>query len=188
MTTSSPASSGRAAPLPPEQRRAAIIDAVLPLLVERGAGLTTRQIADAAGVSEGTIFNVFDDKDELLDAAIGVALDQAPFEEAIGHIDPSAPFERRLVMATELIRRRIVDIWKLLSQVGHHDHDRHRHLPTSPALVALLAAEPDRLRVDAVDAARLLRALTLSLTHPLLTAEPRTADDIVDVFLHGVAA
>jgi AcrR family transcriptional regulator len=180
--------SGRAAPLPPEQRRAAIIAAVLPLLVEHGANLTTRQMADVAGVSEGTIFNVFDDKEELLGAAIDAALDQEPFEVAISQIDPSIPFEQRLEAATELIRRRIVDIWKLLSQVGHHDHAQHRPLPTSPALVDLLAAESDRLRADAVDAARLLRALTLSLTHPLMTAEPRSAADIVDVFLHGVGA
>lgn len=188
MPTPTPTSSRRAAPLPPEQRRAAIIDAVLPLLVERGAGLTTREIAAAAGVSEGTIFNVFADKDELLGAALLVALDPEPFEATIARIDPSIPFEHRLVAATEVIQRRIVDIWRLLSQIGHHDHDRHRPLPTSPALAALLAAEPERLRVDPVEAARVLRALTLSLTHPMLTPEPHTADDIVDMFLHGVGA
>ena len=33
----------------------------------------------------------------------------------------------------------------------------------------------------------MISAKEFSLTHPLLTAEPRTAADIVDVFLHGVA-
>ena len=68
--------------MPAAERRAAIIDAVLPLLIECGSGVTTRQIARAAGVSEGTIFNVFADKHELLAAALQVAIDLAPFERA----------------------------------------------------------------------------------------------------------
>lgn len=173
----------------PEERRAAIIAAVLPLLIQHGASVTTRQIANAAGVSEGTIFNVFADKDELLAAALEVAIDQAPFEAAISGIDPSVPYEQRLVLATELIQRRIVDIWKLVSQLGpqHHPAD-HKPLPDSQALTDLFGTEPQRLRIESADAARLLRALSLSLTHPMLTAEPRTAADIVDLFLRGTTA
>ena len=40
---------GRAKPLSPEQRRTAILDAVIPLLVERGATVTTAEMAEAAG-------------------------------------------------------------------------------------------------------------------------------------------
>lgn len=172
--------------MPPEARRAAIIAAVTPLLLEHGAVVTTRQIAAAAGVSEGTIFNVFVDKDELLSAALEVALDLAPFEQAISEIDHTEPYERRLVLATELIQRRIVDIWKLVSQLGPHQRPAdHKPLPDSRALTELFASEPTRLRIDPADAARLLRALSLSLTHPVMTAEPRPADEIVDLFLHG---
>ena len=49
--------------MPPSERRAAIIRDVLPTLVERGVTVTTRQLASAAGVSEGTLFNVFADKE-----------------------------------------------------------------------------------------------------------------------------
>jgi len=185
-TTAAPLSGRRAAPLPPEQRRAAIIDAVLPLLIEHGAGVTTRQIASVAGVSEGTIFNVFADKHELLAAALDVALDLTPFERAISQLDQALPFEQRLVQATELIQRRIVDIWKLVSQLGaQHRPAEHRPLPDSDALTDLFASEPDRMRITPADAARLLRALSLSLTHPMMASEPRTADVIVDLFLRG---
>lgn len=178
----------RASPLPPEERRAAIIDAVLPLLVEQGVAVTTRQLATAAGVSEGTLFNVFADKDELISAAIEAAIDQAPYELALTAIDPTATFEARLVLATELTQRRIVDIWKLVSQAGpqHRKDADHRPLPDSRALIAMFESEAELLREKPASSARLLRALTLSLTHPLLTAEPRPAGEIVDVFLHGV--
>jgi AcrR family transcriptional regulator len=187
-SASSSASTRRAAPLPAGERRAAIIAAALPLLIEHGSTATTRQIATAAGVSEGTIFNAFADKDDLLQAALETAIDHAPFERAVAAIDPDLPFEHRLTRATELIQRRIVDIWRLVSQLGPHHRDAHRRpLPDSAALAALIASQPDALRTDPADAARLLRALTLSLTHPMLATRPRAAGEIVDVFLNGTA-
>src|SRR5690606_40981582 len=53
----------RARPLSRADRRNAIAAATVPLLVEHGAAVTTRQIADAAGVAEGTLFRAFADKD-----------------------------------------------------------------------------------------------------------------------------
>ena len=53
----------------PDERRKAIVEATLPLLAQYGAGVTTRQIAEAAGIAEGTIFRVFPDKPALLMAA-----------------------------------------------------------------------------------------------------------------------
>ena len=64
--------------LPADERRAAIIDAVVPLLREYGEAVTCRQIADAAGIAEGTIFRVFADKDELLARRVRAAVDLAP--------------------------------------------------------------------------------------------------------------
>lgn len=177
----------RAAPLQAPARRAAIVDAVLPLLIEHGSAVTTRQLAQAAGVSEGTIFNVFSDKDELLAAALDTALDPAPFEAAVSEVEASLPFEERLVRSTELIQRRIVDVWRLMSRLDpQHQPSKPRPLPDSAALATLFASESDLCRLEPLAAARLLRALTLSLSHPLVTPDPWSPVDIVDVFLSGV--
>ena len=69
MTTSPPRST-RARPMPVDERRAAIARATLPLIAAHGHEVTTRQIADAAGVAEGTLFRVFDDKEAMIDAAV----------------------------------------------------------------------------------------------------------------------
>ncbi len=64
--------------MPPEERRAAIVAATLPLLLERGLPLTTREIAEAAGIAEGTIFRVFPDKEAVVEATVEAAFDQGP--------------------------------------------------------------------------------------------------------------
>jgi AcrR family transcriptional regulator len=178
--------SRRATPLPPEARRQAIVHAALPLLAERGLAVTTRDLATAAQVSEGTLFNVFADKDELIDAVIAAATDQAPIEQAIAAIDGSSPFEAQLVAATHLLQRRTSEIWRLLSKlVDHHHHSSRNRLPEIAALTDLMAAHADRLDAEPVEAARILRSLALALTHPMFCTEPATAEAIVDRFLHG---
>lgn len=186
-TNTSPSSSRRAAPLPTDERRSAIVRAVLPVMVDQGVGITTRELARVAGVSEGTLFNAFADKDELISAVVDAALDIEPFERSIEAIDPSAEFVDRLVAATDVIQQRVVDIWKLVSQLDPARHSRtvKGPFPDSPALTDLLASEADRLQLAPADAARLLRALTLSLSHPQMVDAPRPADQIVDLFLNG---
>ena len=55
----------------PDDRRRTLVEATIPLLHEHGKAVTTKQIADAAGVAEGTLFRVFDSKDDLVTAAVG---------------------------------------------------------------------------------------------------------------------
>ena len=75
----------------PDDRRKAILDALIPLLVERGGDVTTKEIARAAGIAEGTVFRVFPDKATLLFAAAQEAMNQADgeetFDEAIAGVE-----------------------------------------------------------------------------------------------------
>ncbi len=186
VRTASP-HSRRSSALPPDERRSSIIEAALPLVLEHGEAITTRRIADAAGIAEGTIFRVFPDKDALLTAVLDATLDTTAFDEAIGAIDPELDFEARLVAATEIVAERIVHIWRLLSNLGPRLRERAtRPLADSLPLVALFEPERDRLRVDPVEAARVLRALTLSTTHPIMAPEPMTPTQIVALLLRGI--
>ncbi len=137
---------GRAAALPLEERRTAIVAATLPLFLEQGAAVTTREIAQAAGIAEGTIFRVFDDKTALLDAVIEAALDPAPTDAAIErHRRRASPFEDRLIAAVEILRERVLYLFRVFSAAsgttrGACDSSASSELP---ALTAIFATEAD---------------------------------------------
>jgi hypothetical protein len=88
-----------------------------------------------------------------------------------------------------LLQQRVVDLWRLFSSLGSRFYDPSRRPPVViEALVSLLDAYRSDLAVEPTSAARLLRALTLSVTHPMLVGEPMAPAEIVKLFLHGVSA
>ena len=171
----------------PDERRKAIIDAVIPLLVQHGPTVTTKQIAEAAGIAEGTIFRAFPDKDSLIRAAIEAVLDREPLEQAFGEIDPDLPFEDALREAVALIQERSLRVWRLASAVGPRFHDASRKgMTISPGLTDLCKAHRAQLAVVPAEAAQVLNSLTVALSHPTLIDRPMKPAAIVQRFLHGV--
>jgi AcrR family transcriptional regulator len=178
----------RAKALSSAERRASIAAATLALLLDNGANVTTREIAAASGVAEGTIFKVFDDKAAVLRAAIDLTLDTANAERALADIDPGGPFQSQLISAVEVIQRRMADVNRLVSALGAPTvfAGRKRSIPDLAGLVALFARASVPLRYAPEQAARLLPAFTLAFSHPVLYSDdPLPADEIVSLFLDG---
>ncbi len=174
--------------LPADERRSMIVACALPLLVAHGEGVTTKQIADAAGIAEGTIFRVFPDKDALIRAVVEAALDPEPLEAALGAVDPAAPFEAALRDIVALIQQRSLEVWRVTAAVGPRFHERPKAIEVSDALVRFFKAHREQLRVSPTEAARTMRGLTLTLTHPMLIEEPVPPRRVVDLFLNGAGA
>jgi AcrR family transcriptional regulator len=179
--------SRRAKALPPEERRQAIIEATLPLLMEFGSAVTTRQIANAAGIAEGTIFRAFPDKDALIEAVVEKALDPAPLDARLGEIDPSVPLEQSLLDVVQVLQERVINVWQLVTNVGfQRKPDQRRSFTDLAPLVALLQVHHDELRFDPASSARRLRALAVAGSHPALMPDrPLTAEEVVSMFLDG---
>ncbi|TWS25827.1 TetR/AcrR family transcriptional regulator [Tsukamurella sputi] len=190
----------RAPHLPPDERRAALIAATRDALLEYGAVPTTKQIAQHAGVAEGTIFRVFDSKEDLLDAVMLESFDPDELLAEIDAIDPALPLRTRLYRFTELVQGRFQRIFGLMDALGlvappHvRDRDAHRRAKDGgPAIMARLRGvigdDADQLRVPPEEAIHLLRLLTFSGSHPHISEGAILAPErIVDVLLDGIAA
>ena len=177
--------SKRAESLPADERRAMIIEAMVPLLLEHGEMVTTKLIAEAAGIAEGTIFLVFSDKDELIAAVVDHAADPAPVEQALAAIDLDTPFEEAVTQAVRILQRRTIVMARLMAAVGPRFH-RGGPIRDRPGLVAMFEAHRDRITVEPAAAARWLAALTMSTSHPMISNELLPAERIAALFLHGV--
>jgi AcrR family transcriptional regulator len=188
----------RATPLPPDERRAALIAATEPLLERFGRDVSTRQIAEAASVAEGTIFRVFATKEALIDAVLEDVFDAQRTCDELDAIDRRLDLEARMVAAVEVLQARLRKVFALFHsmRIGpKHDHQDFRERQRidndklDAAIIAVLEPDAARLRVAAADAANAIRSLTFALTHPILGNE-RNSDPkhIVDLLRHGIEA
>jgi len=153
--------------LAPEERRQALIAATIPLLHEHGLDVSTRQIAQAAGVAEGTIFGVFQDKSSLLVMSLIKGLDPQPTLDALDAIDRGLDLRLRMIAAANRINERFQETSRLVSAArmlvlanDEHPDARKQMADTRARLLASLTAviEPDaqQLRRPPETVARML--------------------------------
>ncbi len=192
----------------PEDRRAAIVSVLVPLLVERGGEVSTREIARTAGIAEGTIFRVFPDKRSLLMAAAEEAINPADgqerFDEALEGIDD---LRDKVVVASGLVLERMQLTMAVMVAVRPHlvagFHEEH-HQGKSPRmgppdfviraqedlharLSGLFGPHREQLATSPEVAAIALRSLIFGASRPELgMTTVLTAEQIADLLLGGV--
>ena len=181
-------------------RRRAILDVVVPLLIEKGSSVTTAQMAQAADIAEGTIFRVFPDKSALIFEAVKATMDPARVADAIRAISPSAPIGARLAEAAGLLRdhfNKMAALGESLRSVsalqGARQRDVGRLIKESSAVISAALADlferhRAALRVPPSSAIAAFRGLVFATAHPLLPPRERLPiDEAVSILLSGIA-
>lgn len=188
----------RAPALSPQERRDAIVTATIPLLRRHGRDVTTRQIAEAACIAEGTIFRVFDAKSDVIEAAIQRAFDRRPSLAELDGIDPELPLRERLVALVTWLQGRFLEIFELMNALGmvsppdshlavHDDPEFAAAKAQAQARALAVVGEPTGLRVSPQTLLHYLRLLTFSGSHAQIAEGTLlTPAEIVDLVLDGV--
>ena len=184
----------RPRPLTPDERREALVSATLPLLYTHGKAVTTRLIAEAAGVAEGTIFRVFDSKEQLVDAAVARAFEPGQLTARIAEIDPAAPLREKLLKITSILQQRFRASFGLMRAMGEMGPPKHAHTESRraemravrAALATLVEPDADQLSVEPSMLVHMLRLLTFAGSNEQIAdGEVLTPEQIVDTLLHG---
>jgi AcrR family transcriptional regulator len=184
-----------------EDRKAAILSVVIPLIARNGASVTTADIAEAAGVAEGTLYRVFPDKITLLIEAVRTAIDPTEITDAMDAIDSTLSLEQKLRMAFVLLVARVTAVTALINAIRslpHTEHAQHAgaqrfvaesEAAISASLTRLITPHAKELSVDPAKAATALRGIVLAAAHPVLThGEPLSADDAISILLVGIVS
>lgn len=184
----------------PEDRRAMIVAAALPLLVEHGGTVSTLQIAKAAGIGEATVFRAFADKDELLDACVAAALRNDHVLAELDAVPLDQPLAARLTEAAATLRAYLERMGAVVGAVHAAGRRRERGVPgdrrlpddradaterTRQTVVRLL--EPDRatLRLPVEQLADVFLGMLFG-RRGTPGGDETAIETLVDVFLHGV--
>lgn len=180
-----------------EERRAAILAVAVPMLVEHGANVKTSEIAEAAGIAEGTLFRAFRDKAALFVACLHTTLESDAELAQIERIDRALPLEDRLTEAARAVSDYQSRAWSVvlaLRSAGVDPRGGERDFDGPPkAVIRILTAiaalfDSEQLRVAPDLAARLLLGLVSSnrLQREGLGDSGADLGELVDLFLHGI--
>ena len=169
-----------------------IAEAAVPLFLEHGAALTTRQLAEQLGIAEGTIFRAFGDKDSLVRAAVQAFFARGRMRLAHGLVDPRLPLEEKIRVVVGGSREWMRNVMRMLSLL---DRDEARSYFPPPkdddyraAITAAFAPDADRLSIPLDRLPAVLRLAGAAAGAARFGDAPGLTDDeLVQLILYGIA-
>lgn len=181
-----------------DERRASIVEATAPLLEQYGHQLTTKQIAEAAGVAEGTIFRVFDSLQEVIEATVTASLSPERLEAIVADTTFPGTLVGDVEGAFEAANR-YFDVVRSAFLIGHNSpsHDpnarcardllQERDAQLTALLTACFAPYTDELTVTPSECAQLVLALAIGeRRRHAAGANPLSREVLVGTIVHGV--
>jgi AcrR family transcriptional regulator len=170
-----------------------IAEAAVPLFLEHGSAVTTRQLAENLGIAEGTLFRAFGDKETLVRAVVEAFFAQAEEQLAEGIVDPALPLDEKVRAVVIGMRARVGQVMRMVSLLPRSEAAAVLHRPRqdtfSSAIARAFVSNAHEITVPLEKLGAILRLGAFAAngdrfggTHAL------TDDDVVHLILHGIAA
>lgn len=164
----------------------------IPLFIEHGGSLTTRQIADDLGIAEGTIFRAFGDKDALVRAVVDAFFAQTQQTVAPELAQPGLGLAAKLHVVIRAARARARGVFAMLSLLDPAEAreymKRRRAGHFEEMVAAAFAAEAAELSVPPERLGALIRLLVIAASAPRTAGEaPISDEELVAFALYGIA-
>lgn len=179
----------RARPLSIDDRQAMIVEAVMPLLAVHGRDITSKQIAEAAGIAEGTIFRAFGDKETLIEAAIEKYLDPEPLRRGLRAIDAGLTLEEKTLRAITLMKERFGEVFRVMAIIGGGRPPSSSQRTVYVEIIAeMLAPDLEQLNWPPNRVAHIIRLISFASSFPMLNHNVEfTASELTQILLYGIA-
>ncbi|SJN42724.1 Transcriptional regulator, TetR family [Microbacterium esteraromaticum] len=183
---------GRASPMTIEQRREMIATAAIPLFIEQGSSVTTKQLADHLGIAEGTIFRAYGDKDALIRAVVDVFFDHAN-DTLVPEISTAGlSIEERLHAVIRHARGRAKGMFAMLSLLDPGEARQYMKRRPSGGFeetaAQIFTADAAQLQIPPRKLGALIRLLVIAASAPQLGDGAALSDEeLVDFALYGIA-
>lgn len=177
--------------MPAEERRTMIATAAIPIFIEHGASLTTRELAERLGLAEGTLFRAFGDKGALVHAVVDAFFQQAERRLGGGLVDPNLELDEKLRVTIRSARTHARGVFAMLSLLepteAHSYMAAHRGGHFEAAAELAFASDADAMNIAPERLAGIIRLLVIAASAPHMGAgEPLTDDELVDFALYGL--
>lgn len=181
----------RAAPMSAEDRRQWIAVEAIPLFIEHGTSVTTKQLAEHLGIAEGTIFRAFSDKEMLVKAVVEAFFVQTHEKVTSDLSSPHTDLRGTLRTIIRTTREFSHGVFRMLALLDHDDahqvikHQDNRCFEDTVQQALMPYSDVFNLPADRLGA--LIKLVVVAASAPRLSnTVPLDDEEILDFILYGI--